>query len=107
MKIFVALAILLCTVGSVEAKSSSSKSSSSKSKIENVTFKTDIDCPSCEAKIMKSLPYQRGVKDVEVNIKSKSVTVKYDTTKTSESNLKSSLKKLGVNVVEQKSPQRK
>ncbi|MFI3306125.1 MAG: heavy-metal-associated domain-containing protein [Rikenellaceae bacterium] len=105
LRIFAALAIMLCTVGSVEAKRSDTKrSDASKSKIESVTFMTDIDCPSCEAKIMKVLPYQRGVKDVAVNVRSKSVTVKYDNTKTSESALKSSLKRLDVKVVEPQAP---
>lgn len=100
MRIFAVVAILLCAVSSIDAKTSKSKS-----KIESVTFKTDIDCPSCEAKIMKVLPYQKGVKDVEVNIKSKSVAVKYDASKTSESTIKSALKKLDVKVFEPREPE--
>ncbi|MFI3303374.1 MAG: heavy-metal-associated domain-containing protein [Rikenellaceae bacterium] len=99
MQIFAVVAMILCAVTSVEAQS---KSKTKEDTVVSVTFKTDIDCPSCEAKIMKVLPYQKGVKDVVVNIKSQTVSVKYDKTKSSESAIKASLMKLDVKVIEPK-----
>ncbi len=95
---FVAVgAILLCAATSTEAMSKNDKKSDKK--VEWVTFLTDIDCHHCQEKIMKVLPYQRGVKDVVVDLGTKSVLVEYDATKSSEATIKESLTKLDVEVV--------
>ena len=52
-------------------------------KIATVVFTTDIDCPHCAQKVMNSIPYEKGIKDVQVDVKTKSVTVKFDAAKNS------------------------
>lgn len=103
-KLFAVVALALCVVPSAVAKDNKAKNQKVATKIETVVFQTDIDCPSCEAKIMKVLPYQKGVKDVKVNMTKKSVTVSYDSSKISESAIISILKKLDVKVVDDKKP---
>lgn len=44
-------------------------------------FKTDIDCEHCAKRIMDNIPFEKGVKDVKVDVPSKEVTVVYDTSK--------------------------
>ena len=50
-------------------------------KIVTVVFATDLDCPHCAQKVMNSIPYEKGIKDVQVDVKTKSVTVKFDAAK--------------------------
>ncbi len=87
-KLFALVIVMLGTVVAVEAKS----------KVELVTsvFETTIDCESCSKKIMNLLPYQKGVKSVEVKLADKSVTVKYDPSKSSDEDIVATLKKLDV-----------
>lgn len=44
-------------------------------------FKTDIDCEHCAKRIMDNIPFEKGVKDVKVDVPSKEVTVVYDASK--------------------------
>ena len=37
-------------------------------------FKTDIDCEHCAKRIMDNIPFEKGVKDVKVDVPSKEVT---------------------------------
>ncbi|MDR2651732.1 MAG: cation transporter, partial [Prevotellaceae bacterium] len=46
-------------------------------------------------RIEKNIPFEKGIKDVEVNLKDNTVTVKYDNTKTDVEKIKESFKKLG------------
>ena len=64
-------------------------------KTESATIKTTIQCSSCEARIMKNIPYEKGVKDVKVNLDDKTVWVQYDPAKTSLDKIKASIAKLG------------
>ena len=44
-------------------------------------FKTNIDCEHCAKRIMDNIPFEKGVKDVKVDVPSKEVTVVYDASK--------------------------
>ena len=51
-------------------------------------FKTDIDCEHCVKKIMNNVPsLGKGVKDVQVDLPKKEVTVVYDGTKNNDENI--------------------
>ncbi|MGL4956302.1 MAG: heavy-metal-associated domain-containing protein [Bacteroidales bacterium] len=54
-----------------------------------------IDCHSCKAKIEKNIPFEKGVSDLNVDIKLKTVTIKYRTDKTTIEALQKSLEKIG------------
>jgi copper chaperone CopZ len=65
-------------------------------KISEVKFDvTNMHGDHCKQRIEKSIPFEKGVKDVEVNLKDNTVTVKYDNTKTDAEKIKSAFKKLG------------
>jgi len=66
-----------------------------KNEIKEVTFITSIDCNHCKMTIMKNIPYEKGVKDVKVDVEKKEVTVKYLTDKNNEANLVKAIEKLG------------
>ena len=67
-------------------------------KVQKTTFECSLDCPSCETKIMKAIPYEKGVKDVKVDFDKKEVTVEYKTSKNSDARLKKALEKMGYKV---------
>ena len=50
-------------------------------KIATVVFTTDLDCHHCAQKVMNSIPYEKGIKDVQVDVPTKTVTVKFDEAK--------------------------
>lgn len=57
---------------------------------KNVTtvFVTDIDCEHCVQKIMNNVPsLGKGIKDVQVDLAKKEVTVVYDASKNSDENI--------------------
>jgi len=66
-----------------------------KNSTRTTVFKASITCEKCEAKIMKQLPYEKGVKSVEVDVKNKLVTIAYKSSKSSDESLKTALEKLG------------
>ncbi len=67
-----------------------------KSPIVTTQFMTDIDCESCTKKIMNSMPYKKGVKDVNVDVPKKVVTVKFDSQKCNNEALLKSFDKLKI-----------
>ncbi|MDR2813705.1 MAG: cation transporter [Prevotellaceae bacterium] len=60
-----------------------------------VTFKTTIHCDHCKERLEKSIPYEKGVVDMEVNLSDKTVWVKYKAEKTSVESIKKAIEKLG------------
>lgn len=81
---FVAIATCVTLPASAAAPrtpESSVKSSKKAQKTVTDTFHADIHCAECEKKIMRTLPYRKGVKDVNTNLRAKTIKVKYDPSK--------------------------
>ena len=56
--------------------------------LKTTVFVTDIDCEHCAKKIMNNVPsLGKGVKDVQVNVPTKEVTVTYDASKNNDENI--------------------
>ncbi len=64
-------------------------------KIETLSCWASMDCEACVAKIEKNIAFEKGVKDLKVDLKTKLVTVKYRTDKTSPEKLEKAIKDLG------------
>jgi copper chaperone CopZ len=60
-----------------------------------VTFKATIHCDHCKDRLEKSIPYEKGVVDMEVKLRDKTVWVKYKADKTNVENIKKAIEKLG------------
>lgn len=60
-----------------------------------------MDCDHCQKKIEAVIPYVKGVKDLKVDLPSKTVWVKYDNTKTNKDVLAQELKKIGFETKEE------
>ncbi|MDC1105073.1 cation transporter [Prolixibacteraceae bacterium] len=63
--------------------------------IETVTFLCSIDCYHCKKKIMKNIPFEKGVVRVIVSIESKEVQVSFKKDKTDREKLEEAIEKLG------------
>ncbi|MDR1055360.1 MAG: heavy-metal-associated domain-containing protein [Prevotellaceae bacterium] len=93
MKIIKLTIVALCMV--VGASTLSAQDNKKDNKEADVTFKTNIECHNCEQKIMKNIPFDKGVKDVKVTLDKKEVKITYRTDKTDKEKLKKSIEKLG------------
>ena len=69
----------------------------SDAQFKTTVFLTDVDCETCAKKIDNSLPYQKGVKEVKVDVSTRQVTVTYDATKSSDDALIKAFKKIKIN----------
>lgn len=94
IKILVAsvLAMALFTT-SVEAQNKKSA---------EVTFLTSIDCPNCAKKLEAKLPFEKGVKDLKIDVAKKTVWFMYNPKKTTKEKLAAAIVKLGFTAVEKK-----
>lgn len=87
------IALLAMVVGVTVAAPKAEK------KIATVVFTTDLDCHHCAEKVMNTIPYERGIKDVRVDVPTKTVTVKYDEAKNSIELLTKAFESIKVKVV--------
>ncbi len=68
--------IILCTLSIVPL------SLSAKPNKQTVVLSCDIHCQGCCDRIMKNIAFEKGVKDLVCDLKTKTVTVTYDANKT-------------------------
>lgn len=86
--------ILLMLVAIVSLGASAQKNKSKGPQKEKVTFNVTMDCQSCKAAIEKSIPFEKGVRDLEVDFDAGKVTITFDPSKTSKANLVKALNSL-------------
>ena len=60
-----------------------------------VTLSCDLHCQGCCDKIMKNIAFEKGVKDLVCDLKTKTVTVTYDAKKTDVPTLLKAFEKIG------------
>jgi periplasmic mercuric ion binding protein len=60
-----------------------------------VLFSVPVDCPSCQKKLEAKLPYEKGVKDMKIDLKNQTIWFLYSSDKTNKENLAKALEKLG------------
>ena len=89
--------LLMCLVAlfSIVAVEAQQPKAGDKSTVTTVCL-TDIDCAGCAKKVTNTIPYERGVKDVQVDVASKTVTVTYDPAKTNEEALVKAFSKIKI-----------
>jgi copper chaperone CopZ len=66
-----------------------------KAEVKEVTFLVHLHCENCVAKVFDNMSRAKGVKDLEVSLEHQTVAIKYDSSKTSEEVLKTTIEKLG------------
>lgn len=89
LKFIVMIVVMLATVGSVNAQ---------KKGLKTVVFKADVHCVNCKTKVEKNIPYEKGVKDLKVDMDKQTVTITFREDKNSVENLRKAIEKLDVAV---------
>ena len=57
--------------------------------LRKIVFKVDqMECVNCENKVKKNIPFEKGVKKMETDLKTRTVTITYDSDKTNIQKLK-------------------
>ena len=72
-----------------------------------VVLSVDLHCQGCCDKIMKNIAFERGVKDIVCDLKTKTVTVTYDANKTDVPILLRAFEKIGKPAKVKESPTKK
>ncbi|GAB3574915.1 hypothetical protein GCM10027578_38250 [Spirosoma luteolum] len=67
---------------------------------KEVKLKTSAICGMCKARIERNLSFEKGVKEADLDVKSKVVTIKYNPAKTDVARLKANISKTGYDVEE-------
>ena len=62
---------------------------------QTVVLKCDLQCQGCCDKIMKNIAFEKGVKDLICDLKTKTVTVVFDTRKTDLDTFLKAFEKIG------------
>lgn len=72
--------------------------------IRTVVFTTEpeMHCQSCENKIKGNLRFEKGIKSIETDLKSKTVTIRYDADKTNVQNIVKGFRKIKYEAAEVK-----
>ena len=58
-----------------------------------VLFINSMECANCQAKVEKTLAYEKGIKDLQFDLQKRQVTVTFDNEKTSVENIQNALVK--------------
>ena len=93
MKKIIALFAMLALVAGVATAAPKAEK-----KISTVIFTTDIDCNHCAQKVYNTIPYEKGIKDVVVNVQKKTVLVKFDAAKNNIESLTKAFESIKVKV---------
>lgn len=72
--------------------------------IAQAVFVTSIHCEKCAEKVIENISFEKGVKDLDVDVESKKVTVTFNTDRTDTVALRKAINRLGytASVVEYK-----
>ncbi len=84
-KYLLSLFVALCSVTLFAAKADK----------QVVVLSCDLHCQGCCDKIMKNIAFEKGVKDIVCDLKTKTVTVTYDANKTDVPTLLKAFDKIG------------
>ena len=86
------------SVMAVSQEYSAKSQKKSKANIKEVTFLAHIHCANCVKKLQENISFEKGVKGLHICMEDQTVSIKYDSLKTSEEMLRNAIEKLGVPV---------
>lgn len=91
--------MILAMLAMVAGVATAAPKQKAEKKIATVVFTTDLDCHHCAQKVLNTIPYEKGIKDVQVDVPTKTVTVKFDEAKNSTESLTKAFESIKVKVV--------
>jgi copper chaperone CopZ len=82
------MALVVATTGTLYGQKADKKT-------ETVEIKSSVVCGMCEERVKKDLAFEKGVKEVAVNLETKVITVSYRTDKTDKEKIKKAITNIG------------
>ena len=70
-------------------------SSTDKPERRKVVYSSNVDCESCQKKVLENIAFEKGVKDVSVDIEKETVSIVFDESKTDTLKLSRAIRRLG------------
>ena len=64
-------------------------------KTKEITIKSSVVCEMCKERIEHDMAFEKGVKEVTVNLKTKEIDITYRTDKTNPDKLRTAISKIG------------
>lgn len=95
MTIMAALMMAASFSGTTEAFAAETAAVAPAAKTQTAKFSVSMHCKNCVKKITENMSFEKGVKDLKVDLPSKTVTITFDPKKTTVEKLHAALKKLG------------
>lgn len=92
--ILLILAILVCAI--VHPTPSAARD---KGELTTVVLSANLHCDKCKKKIESNIPFEKGVKDLKVDLQNKTITITFRSDKTDSEKLANAVKKLGYTVL--------
>ncbi len=89
IRLVLMLAAMLLAAISVNAEKKGEKT---------VVFNAVLNCKSCVAKVEKNIPFEKGVKGLEVDLEAQTIAITFREDKNNEENLRKAIEKLDVKV---------
>lgn len=68
---------------------------SAKTQSREALFQTNLHCKNCAAKIQDNVAFEKGVKDMSIDVDAKTVRIVYNPAKTNVDKLAEAIRKLG------------
>ena len=87
--------IILFNIITVTVVNAQSKKNNSNQKL---LLNVPMHCETCQAKIEKNIAFEKGVKDMIIDVQLKTVEITFDTTKTNLKTLQAAFRKIGYEV---------
>lgn len=95
MKQFIKILLAVVIVAMFSFNADAQNRKKRQENIAEVTFVSSIDCAGCVKKVEGNIPYEKGVRDLKVNLEDQTIYIKYDATKTDKEKLAAAIVKLG------------
>lgn len=64
-------------------------------KSDTISIKTSVVCGMCKERVEQNLAFEKGIRDVNVNLETKMVLVRFDPRKTNPAEIRKKISKLG------------
>jgi copper chaperone CopZ len=89
------LMLVIFGLSTITGFSQENKKETKKNELKTVCFKSSLSCHGCVKDVQENVAYEKGVKDLKVDLNTNLITISYNTNKTNEEKLAASIKKLG------------
>lgn len=89
------LLMLWCTVLLIPGQQLNAQARQNKKTTETLVVRSSVVCGMCDARVKRELSFEKGITDVEVNLKEKLITVKYRPDRTDPDKIRRAITRIG------------